>query len=64
MEKVRIFLGDFPVEQATSTSVTINVGRNVRITMHISFPHTAKEGSTLPLFTEIPYADPRQTPIQ
>ena len=61
----KIFLGDFEVVQVLLGGITINVGRNVHITIHVGdFPHNIKAGDRLPLFTEIDNANTGSASIQ
>jgi hypothetical protein len=65
--KIKIYLGDFPVvDIKVGGGITINVGRNVHITIYLrgDIYHNIKEGDILPLFTEISYANLRPTPVQ
>ena len=63
--KMRIWLGDFTVVETKLDGITINIGRNVHLTMHVGdFQHKIKVGDTLPLFTEIPYDQTVTTPVQ
>ncbi len=64
--KIKLWLGAYKViNVALKGEITIDLGKNITITVHPGdVPHTVKEGMHLHLFTEIPYADTRQTPIQ
>lgn len=65
--KIKVYLGEFPVVEVKGDGdiITVNVGRNVHITMHLrGYKSNVKAGQTLPLFTEIPYADSRPTSVQ
>ena len=56
---VPIYLGDYVVENIAPTgSITINVGGNVRITIHARVRHQVKLGDKLPLYTRIPLCPP------
>lgn len=61
---MKIFIGDFEIVDTGKSTITLNLGRHVFATIHIPFEHTHKAGDTLPLFTEISYANPGQTSIQ
>lgn len=59
--KMRIYLGEFEVVQVKFDGVTVNIGKNVHITLHVGdFKHTTKPGDKIPFFTELEYADTRQ----
>ena len=63
--KMRVWLGDFPVVECKLDGITLNIGRNVHLTMHVGdFPHKIKPGEMLPLFTEIPYDQAVTTSVQ
>lgn len=54
--KMKIFLGEFPVVNHTLTKLTIDLGNNVTITMHVAgLPLLIQNGTMLPLFTYVPY---------
>lgn len=62
---IKIYLGEFVVVDCKLDGITLNIGRNVHITIHVGdLPHKVKIGDKLPLFTEISYAYPRSTPVQ
>jgi hypothetical protein len=64
-DKVKIYLGEFKVVQVKLDGITIDLGRNIHITMHLGdFTHDIHPGDKLPLFTEIQHAIPRPTPEQ
>lgn len=50
---MRIFLGEYPVIENKLGAVTIDLGRNVTITIHVTIPCSLKPGNTLPLYTDI-----------
>jgi hypothetical protein len=64
--KMRILMGEFPVvEVKPYGAITINVGKNVHITIHVGdFQHSLNPGDKVPLFTEIPYANPQQSSVE
>lgn len=62
--QVKVFVGDFDVVQVSGQAITLHIGKHVHATIHLSFEHAVKAGDTLPLFTEIPYANPGSTSIQ
>jgi len=61
---MKVYLGRFKViEVKPLGSITIDIGRNVTITVYVGdFPHLTKTGDIVPLFTELPYDIPQQTP--
>lgn len=61
---IKVFLGHYVVEDVGEGTITINIGQNVRITMHLGFSHNVECGQTLPLYTKVPYAIPSQPPVQ
>ena len=62
---MKIYMGEFKVVQVKLDGITINIGRNVHVTIHLGdFPHTLKAGDSIPMFTEVPYDNTRQAPIQ
>jgi hypothetical protein len=63
---VKVHMGDFTVVQVSNLGgITINIGKNVHITIHIGdFPHQIKTGDRLPLFTEVPYAHIRPPSVE
>jgi hypothetical protein len=64
-DKVKVYLGEFIVVQTKLDGITIDLGRNIHITMHLGdFTHDIKPGDKLPLFTEIQHAIPERTPVQ
>lgn len=58
---MRIFLGEFLVLENKLGAVTIDLGRNVTITIHVTVPCSLKPGNTLPLYTDIQDAFLRPT---
>jgi hypothetical protein len=61
----KIYMGVFPVVEVKLGAITINIGHQVHITIHLGdLPHNVKTGDRLPLFTEIGHAIPSQTSIQ
>ena len=52
--KYTVWIGTFPVIDCTANQLTIDLGKNVTITMHLASPTTAKIGSKIPLYAEIP----------
>lgn len=62
---LKIYLGEFYVVEVAKGRLTIDLGKNVHITIYLGdYDHTIKSGQKLPLYTEIPYANFRPTPIQ
>lgn len=54
--KMKIYLGDYEVIEVRNGAVTISIGGNVTITMHLmGLPNTVKRGDKLPLLTYVPY---------
>jgi hypothetical protein len=53
---MRFHLGNFPVVESKLGGITLNIGKNVHITIHSGLPHSIPEGTLLPLFTEVPDA--------
>ena len=61
----KILLGNFEVVQVLLGGITINIGKNVHITIHVGdFPHDVKAGDRLTLFTEIDNANTGPASIQ
>lgn len=63
--KMMFWLGDYEVVQSKHLGgITVKIGNGVTITFHLgpNFPHTVREGDKLPLYTEVPYAHPKQSP--
>lgn len=64
-DKVKIWLGDFPVIEMKVGGITINIGKNVHLTFYVGdFPHKVKVGDKLALFTEIGNAITKPPSIQ
>jgi hypothetical protein len=61
---LKIFVGDFEVVQVTGMAITLHLGNSVHATIHLPFEHNVKSGDTLPLFTELPYANLGSTSVQ
>jgi hypothetical protein len=62
---LKVYLGEFTVVQVKLGAITLNIGKQVHVTIHLGdLPHEIKAGDTLPLFTELTHAHTRQTPIQ
>lgn len=62
---MKVFVGDFEVVETSPSSLTINLGKHVFITIHLQgVTHTIKPGSTIPLYTEITHANAGSTSIQ
>jgi hypothetical protein len=51
---MRFELGEFLVEEVNGYQVTINVGRNVRITAHLPYKPIVARGDLVPLQVIIP----------
>lgn len=63
--KMKIYMGEFEVVQVKFDGITVNVGKKVHITLHLGdFKHTTKPGDKIPLFTEVEYDTPEQSPKQ
>jgi hypothetical protein len=63
--RTKIILGDFRVVKVELDGITVNLGKQVHITIHVGdFPHTTKPGDMIPLFTELTYAPTIATPIE
>ena len=53
---MKIFLGEFRVVDVHLDGISIDLGKQVHITIHVGdFPHRVKTGDLIPLFTEVPY---------
>ena len=63
---LKIFVGDFEVVQVKGSAITLHLGKQVHATIHImgNIQHDIKEGDTLPLYTELAYANAGSTSIQ
>lgn len=61
---LRIFVGDFEVVQVTGLQITLHLGKHVHATIHLPFEHNVKAGDTLPLYTELNYANPGSASVQ
>lgn len=65
MPKQVVWMSDVEVVEVTAATITVNLGRNVTITMHtVNFPHTCQVGDKIPLYTELPYAQLSQSSLQ
>jgi hypothetical protein len=63
--RTKIVLGDFRVVKVELGGITINLGKQVHITIHVGdFPHTTQPGDLITLFTELTYAPTITTPIE
>jgi hypothetical protein len=61
--KMKIYLGEFDVVQVKFDGISINIGKQIHITIHVGdFPHNVQVGDKIPLYTEISDAIPRPTP--
>lgn len=61
---LKVFIGDFEVVQVSGLQITLHLGKHVHATIHLPIEHTVKAGDTLPLYTELPYANPGSASIQ
>jgi hypothetical protein len=62
---LKIYLGEFYVVEVAKGRLTLDVGKNVHITIYLGdYDHTIKTGQKLPLYTEIPHANVRPTSVQ
>ena len=61
---LKVFVGDFEVVHVSGMAITLHLGKHVHATIHLPITHDIKEGDTLPLYTELTYADAGSTSIQ
>jgi hypothetical protein len=61
---LKVFIGDFEVVHVSGTAITLHLGKHVHATIHLPIEHTVKEGDTLPLYTELTYANAGSTSVQ
>ena len=61
---LKVFVGDFEVVQVTGMAITLHLGKHVHATIHLPITHDVKAGDTLPLYTEISYANPGSASVQ
>jgi hypothetical protein len=61
---LKIFVGDFEVVQVTGMAITLHLGNSVHATIHLPFEHNVTTGQTLPLYTELSYANPGSASVQ
>jgi hypothetical protein len=60
-----LYMGDYEVVAVTPLAITIHLGRNVHIHIHPGdLQHNVKPGDKLPLYTQVPYGQALEPPIQ
>jgi hypothetical protein len=61
---LKVFVGDFEVVQVSGMAITLHLGKHVHATIHLPITHNVKAGDTLPLYTELNYANPGSASVQ
>jgi hypothetical protein len=61
---LKVFVGDFEVVHVSGMQITLHLGKHVHATIHLPITHDVKPGDTLPLYTELNYANPGSASVQ
>ena len=62
--RLRLVLGKYRVTERTSVHFKVALGGSTTMTVPLMEGMDVREGDILTLYTEVPYARPKSTPVQ